>query len=71
MLISEKPMEQLLDSVQSEMYLADGAIELMMKQIDESKIQRWMRCPKMRGMNIDTRYYSLFHDGEHFNLTYR
>jgi KaiC/GvpD/RAD55 family RecA-like ATPase len=69
MLISEKPMEQLLESVQSELYLADGAIELMMKQIDESKIQRWVRCSKLRGMNIDTRYYSLFHDGEHFNLT--
>ncbi|MGD0818721.1 MAG: ATPase domain-containing protein [Methanomassiliicoccales archaeon] len=69
MLISEKPMDQLLESVQGELYLADGAIELMMKQIDESKIQRWVRCPKLRGMNIDTRYYALFHDGEHFNLT--
>ena len=69
MLISEKPMDQLLESVQSELYLADGAIEILMKQIDESKIQRWLRCPKMRGMNIDTRYYALFHDGEHFNLT--
>jgi len=68
-LISEKPMDQLLESVQSELYLADGAIEIMMKQIDESKIQRWVRCPKMRGMNIDTRYYALFHDGERFNLT--
>jgi KaiC/GvpD/RAD55 family RecA-like ATPase/exonuclease VII small subunit len=69
MLITEKPMEKLLESAQSELYLADGAIELMMKQIDESKIQRWMRCPKMRGMNIDTRYYTLFHDGEGFNLS--
>ena len=69
MLISEKSMDQLLESVQSELYLADGAIEILMKQIDESKIQRWLRCPKMRGMNIDTRYYMLFHDGEHFNLT--
>jgi KaiC/GvpD/RAD55 family RecA-like ATPase len=69
MLISEKPMAQLTESVQSELYLADGAIEIMMKQIDESKIQRWVRCPKLRGMNIDTRYYAMFHDGEHFNLT--
>ena len=69
MLISEKPMDQLLESAQSELYLADGAIEIMMKQIDESKIQRWVRCPKMRGMNIDTRYYALFHDGDKFNLT--
>jgi len=28
-----------------------------------------VRCPKMRGMNIDARYYALFHDGERFNLT--
>jgi KaiC/GvpD/RAD55 family RecA-like ATPase len=69
LLITEKPMEKLMESAQSELYLADGAIELMMKQIDESKIQRWVRCPKMRGMNIDTRYYTLFHDGEQFNLT--
>ena len=69
MLISEKPMVQLTESVQSELYLADGAIEIMMKQIDESRIQRWVRCPKLRGMNIDTRYYTMFHDGEHFNLT--
>ncbi len=69
MLISEKPMDQLMESAQSEMYLADGAIELIMRQIDESRVQRWMRCPKLRGMNIDTRYYSLFHDGEHFNLS--
>ena len=69
MLISEKPMAELMESVQSELYLADGAIEITMKQIDESKIQRWVRCPKLRGMNIDTRYYAMFHDGEHFNLT--
>jgi KaiC/GvpD/RAD55 family RecA-like ATPase len=69
MLISEKPMLQLLESVQSELYLADGAIEITMKQIDDSRIQRWVRCPKLRGMNIDTRYYAMFHDGEHFNLT--
>jgi KaiC/GvpD/RAD55 family RecA-like ATPase len=69
MLISEQPMDQLLESAQSELYLADGAIELMMKQIDESKVHRWMRCPKLRGMNIDTRYYALFHDSEQFNLT--
>jgi KaiC/GvpD/RAD55 family RecA-like ATPase len=69
LLISEKPMAQLIDSVQSEFYLADGAIEIIMKQIDDSRVQRWVRCPKLRGMNIDTRYYAIFHDGEHFNLT--
>jgi hypothetical protein len=41
----------------------------MMKQVSDSKVQRWMRCPKLRGMNIDTRFYALFHDGEHFNLS--
>jgi KaiC/GvpD/RAD55 family RecA-like ATPase len=69
LLISERPMDQLLESAQSELYLADGAIEMILKQIDESKIQRWVRCPKLRGMNIDTRYYALFHDGIRFNLT--
>lgn len=69
MLISEKPMDQLVDSADSELYLADGAIEILMRQLDESKVQRWVRCPKLRGMNVDTRYYAMFHDGEHFNLT--
>jgi KaiC/GvpD/RAD55 family RecA-like ATPase len=69
MLISEKPMDQLLESSQSELYLADGAIELMMRQIDDSKVNRWVRCPKLRGMNIDTRYYAIFHDSEQFNLS--
>ena len=62
-------MDQLLESSQSELYLADGAIELMMRQVDDSKVYRWVRCSKLRGMNIDTRYYALFHDSEQFNLS--
>lgn len=52
-----------------ESYLADGVFELTMKEIDESKVQRWLRIPKMRGMNVDTRYYSMFHDGTGLVLT--
>jgi len=52
-----------------ESYLADGVFELTMKEIDDSKVQRWLRIPKMRGMNVDTRYYSMFHDGTGVVLT--
>jgi KaiC/GvpD/RAD55 family RecA-like ATPase len=52
-----------------ESYLADGVFELTMKEIDDSKVQRWLRIPKMRGMNIDTRYYSMFYDGTGLVLT--
>ena len=52
-----------------EAFLADGVIELKMKEIDESKVQRWLRIPKMRTMNVDTRYYSMFHDGAGLVLT--
>jgi KaiC/GvpD/RAD55 family RecA-like ATPase len=52
-----------------ESYLADGIFEMTLKEIDESKVQRWLRIPKMRGMNVDTRYYSMFHDGNGLVLT--
>ncbi len=52
-----------------EAYLADGVIELNMKELDDLKVQRWVRVPKMRTMNADTRYHAIFHDGRKFVLT--
>ncbi|OPY34885.1 MAG: circadian clock protein KaiC [Methanomassiliicoccales archaeon PtaU1.Bin124] len=52
-----------------EAFMADGIFEITMKEIDESKVQRWLRVPKMRGMNIDTRFYSMFYDGHGLVLT--
>jgi KaiC/GvpD/RAD55 family RecA-like ATPase len=52
-----------------EAYLADGVIELNMKELDDLKVQRWVRIPKMRTMNVDTRYHAIFHDGHRFVLT--
>lgn len=69
LLISERTMNSLIDNVEDELYLADGAIELFMREVEHGKVQRWMRCMKMRGVNIDTRYYAFYHDGEKFNLS--
>jgi KaiC/GvpD/RAD55 family RecA-like ATPase len=69
LLISERTMNSLLENVEDELYLADGAIELVMKEVDHGKVQRWLRCMKMRGVNIDTRYYAFYHDGGKFNLS--
>jgi len=69
LMISERSMDSLLENTEDELYLADGAIELIMKEVNHGRIQRWVRCMKMRGANIDTRYYSFSHDGEKFNLT--
>lgn len=55
--------------ISQEAYLSDGVIELKMKELNDSRVQRWMRVTKMRGMNIDTRYYALLHNGDHFILT--
>jgi KaiC/GvpD/RAD55 family RecA-like ATPase len=52
-----------------EAYLADGVIELNMRELDDLKVQRWVRIPKMRTMNVDTRYHAIFHDGHRFVLT--
>jgi KaiC/GvpD/RAD55 family RecA-like ATPase len=52
-----------------EAYLADGVIELNMKELDDLKVQRWVRVPKMRTLNVDTRYHAIFHDGRRFVLT--
>jgi KaiC/GvpD/RAD55 family RecA-like ATPase len=69
LIVSERSMDSLLENTEDELYLADGAIELIMKEVSHGRIQRWVRCMKMRGANIDTRYYSFSHDGEKFNLT--
>ncbi|MEM2943387.1 MAG: ATPase domain-containing protein [Methanomassiliicoccales archaeon] len=69
LLISEKPLEVLLDNAESEAYLADGIIEMRMKEIDDVRVQRWLRVLKMRGTEIDPRYFSFTHDGSRFNLT--
>jgi KaiC/GvpD/RAD55 family RecA-like ATPase len=57
------------DNTSQEMYLADGIIELRLKDIDDAKVQRWLRIPKMRGMNVDTRFYAIFHNNQHFVMT--
>jgi KaiC/GvpD/RAD55 family RecA-like ATPase len=63
--ISERPLETLDVSPQGETYLADGVIELLMPEIGDAKVYRWLRCVKMRGMKNDPRYYAFYHaDGE-------
>lgn len=52
-----------------EAYLADGVIEMNMKELDDLRVQRWVRVPKMRTINVDTRYHAIFHDGQKFVLT--
>lgn len=69
LLISELPQDELLDSRQGELYLADGSIELIMQEIGKS-IQRWIRVSKMRGVNIDQRYYSFKFENGSFLLTH-
>ncbi len=68
-IISERTMDSLLENVEDELYLADGTVELVMKEVEHGKVQRWLRCMKMRGANIDTRYYAFYHDGKKFNLS--
>lgn len=68
-IISEKNINAMLDDVDDELYLADGALELKMRELDHGRIQRWIRCMKMRGANVDTRYYSLSHENGRFNLS--
>lgn len=54
---------------QGEAYLSDGIMEMMMREMGDSRVQRWIRCVKMRGTRVDSRYYSMFHDGSEFNLS--
>lgn len=68
-MISETPMEMLESNEHMELYVADGAIELAMVEGNDSRIQRWLRCIKLRGANIDTRYYCLFHQEDGFSLS--
>lgn len=57
--ISETPLKKLEDGEHMELYVADGAIELAMKETRNLRVQRWIRCVKLRGANIDTCYYRL------------
>lgn len=66
-LVSEKSPQELLESSQGELYLSDGAIELLMHE-NRDKVQRWMRIPKMRSVDIDPRYFSFLFDGRTFQL---
>jgi len=67
--ISETPMSRLEREDRMELYVADGALELTMKEVGDSHIQRWIRCVKLRGANIDPRYFNLMHAGGSFVLS--
>jgi len=69
LVITEKPIEILEESAQGETYLADGVIELLMKEIDGAKVYRWLRCVKMRGMHTDSRYYAFYYNGTEFKFS--
>ena len=68
LVISENIMNEYDEADQGETYLSDGIMELLMREMTDSRVQRWVRCVKMRGANADNRYYSMFHDGKDFNL---
>ena len=67
--ISETPMARLEGDRKMELYVADGALELSLKETGDCHVQRWMRCVKMRGANIDPRYYCMMHAGGSFILS--
>jgi len=69
MVIAERPLDALDGSKQGETYLADGVIELQLKEFDDAKVYRWMRCIKMRGMQIDPRFYAFYHTGQEFKFS--
>ncbi|MCU0860870.1 MAG: AAA family ATPase [Methanomassiliicoccales archaeon] len=69
LVIAEKPLEALECSAQGETYLADGVIELLMKEFDDANVHRWLRCIKMRGMQNDPRYYAFYHTGQEFKFS--
>jgi KaiC/GvpD/RAD55 family RecA-like ATPase len=66
--ITEKSIDVLMDSAYGETYLADGVVELSMKEFADAKVYRWIRCVKMRAMNNDPRYYAFYHDGKSFRF---
>jgi KaiC/GvpD/RAD55 family RecA-like ATPase/predicted nucleic acid-binding Zn-ribbon protein len=67
--VSETPMAKLEGDEHMELYVADGAIELTMKEFSDSRVQRWLRCVKMRGANIDSRYHTVMVAGGTFILS--
>jgi KaiC/GvpD/RAD55 family RecA-like ATPase len=67
--ITEKPIGTLLESEHGETYLADGVVELQMKEFDDAKVHRWLRCVKMRGLPNDSRYYAFYHTGTEFKFS--
>ncbi|HUT26973.1 MAG TPA: ATPase domain-containing protein [Methanomassiliicoccales archaeon] len=69
LVISENTSDEWDESNQGEAYLSDGIIELSMHEMNDSRVQRWIRCVKMRGMNTDPRFFNIFHDGNEFNLS--
>lgn len=68
LVISENISDEYDEEAQGEAYLSDGIMEMLMREMTDSRVQRWVRCVKMRGANADNRYYSMFHDGKDFNL---
>lgn len=69
LVISETPMDRLEREGHMELYVADGAFEMALKEVGDSHIQRWIRCVKMRGANIDPRYHNMMHAGNTFILS--
>ena len=47
-MISETPMASLESNEHMELYVADGALELSLFEGADSRIQRWLRCVKLR-----------------------
>ena len=69
LIITEKSIEVLDHSKEGETYLADGVVELLMKEFDDAKVYRWLRCVKMRGLQNDSRYYAFYHTGQEFKFS--
>jgi len=69
LVISENISDEWDEENQGEAYLSDGILELRMREMADSKVQRWVRCVKMRGANADHRFYAMFHDGKEFNMS--
>jgi KaiC/GvpD/RAD55 family RecA-like ATPase len=69
LVISENISDEWDEENQGEAYLSDGIMELRMREMADSRVQRWVRCVKMRGANADHRYYAMFHDGKDFNMS--
>ena len=57
-LITENRMQGHISEDCGELYLSDGIIELIMKELDNNQVQRWLRVMKMRGMDNDARYFN-------------